>query len=134
MNKHLITTPNGERFVMIPEADFDALVEAVEDRADAEHASRILTKIASGEEEVIPSEIVGRLLSGLSKVRVWREYRGLSVHDLADRAGVPHPHVSQIEARTRALEGSDLEALSVALKVEPDDLLDPVVGEAFDLV
>lgn len=122
MNKHLITTPNGERFVMIAEADFDALVEAAEDRADAEHASRILAKIASGKEEVIPSEMVDRILAGESKVRVWREYRGLSVSALAMAAGLSQPYVSQIENGLRGAKSETFAALAKALRVDVDDI------------
>ena len=40
------------------------------------------------DQEAIPDAVVGRLLDGENPVRVWREYRGLSLRSLAERAGI----------------------------------------------
>jgi hypothetical protein len=48
-------------------------------------------RLAAGEEELIPSEMVMRMVAGDSPVRVWREHRGLTMAALAERAGIAQP-------------------------------------------
>ena len=79
-----IVTPGGETMVVVPEADYEALLDA----ADIADANRVLAEIAAGRQEWVPSEIVDRLLDGENRVRVWREYRGLTAADLAAKAGI----------------------------------------------
>src|SRR5262245_10378880 len=96
-----ITTPGGDRLAVMPEAEFLALQEAAEDREDAEAVRKFREKLAAGEEELIPAEIANRILDGENKVRVWREYRGLSQRDLAVKASVSTGYLSQIEGGSR---------------------------------
>lgn len=77
MNVQMITTEKGERLVVVPEAEWLAIQEALEDREDLAFIDEFQRKLAAGEEEFIPSKMVDRLLDGESTIRVWREYRGL---------------------------------------------------------
>jgi ribosome-binding protein aMBF1 (putative translation factor) len=54
-------------------------------------------RIAAGEEELIPSGIVDRILDGENKVRVRREYRGLSNRQLAEKVGISASYMSDIQ-------------------------------------
>ncbi|MBA3519471.1 MAG: helix-turn-helix transcriptional regulator [Rhizobiales bacterium] len=134
MNAQVIETPQGERLVLIPEAEFRIIVEAAEDAADLEAIRRFEAALATGEEELIPSEVVDRLLSGESKVRVWREFRGLSPQDLAERAGIGEARLAEIEDGSADITVSELQALAPALQVYAEDLLPrlkaPVLEEA----
>lgn len=58
MKAQTITTPAGERLVMLPEAEFAALVEAVEDAADRTAVARFRRALAEGDEELVPAAIV----------------------------------------------------------------------------
>ena len=85
----LITTPGGEELVLLPKDEYERLVEAAEDLADIAAYDEAMRKLAAGEDELIPSEIVDRLLfSDESPVRVWRDHRGLTVKELAEAAGI----------------------------------------------
>lgn len=123
MNAQTITTPSGERLVVLPEADYDALVEAAEDAGDRATLARFRQKLASGEEELIPSDIVDRILSGENRIRVWREYRGLSASTLAERAGIAQPFLSQIETGKREGTLATLRSIAEALSLTLDDLV-----------
>lgn len=123
MSAQIIETPLGERLVLIPEAEFRIIVEAAEDAADVEAIRRFEAAFAAGEEELIPSEVVDRLSSGESKVRVWREFRGLSTEDLAKRSGIGEARLARIEDGSADLAVSELQALAPALKVDAEDLL-----------
>lgn len=58
------------------------------------------------------------------RLREWREYRGLSVERLAEKAGVSPGLVSQIENRLSAGSPDSLEKLAKALDCEVGELLD----------
>lgn len=54
----------------------------LEDREDIADATRQMAAIRKGE-ETLPAEIVARLTSGVSPLKVWREYRGFTLRALA---------------------------------------------------
>jgi transcriptional regulator with XRE-family HTH domain len=66
---------------------------------------------------------VNRILDGENALRVWREYRGLTVKQLADKAGVSAPFVSQIETGQREGSIETMRKLAGVLKVSLDDLV-----------
>ena len=99
MNAQVIVTPNGERLVVLPEAEYQILVEPAEDAADLEAIRRFDIALAAGDEELIPSEIVDRLLNGENKVRVWREFRGLTQEETAVRAGISAARLARTRER-----------------------------------
>jgi ribosome-binding protein aMBF1 (putative translation factor) len=74
-------------------------------------------------EEMIPAEYVYRILDGENPVRVWREYRELSVKDLAAKAGISAAYLSQIEDGNREGSLATMKALAAALGLDLDDLV-----------
>lgn len=64
MNAQVITTPSGERLVMLPEAEFQALVAAAEDASDRTAIVEFRAKLQAGEEELVPAVLVDRTLGG----------------------------------------------------------------------
>lgn len=123
MNAQTIITPAGERLVLISEAEYRALVEAAEDNADRLAVAEFRRRLAEGEEEMIPSEVVDRLLGGENRIRVWREHRGLTVTALAERAGIAQAFLSQIETGRREGTVETLRKLAQALDLALDDLV-----------
>lgn len=68
---------------------------------DVARFDRFHERLARGEDERIPSEIVDRLLAGENPVKVWRGHRGLSARDLADKTGLRTSTISEIETGRR---------------------------------
>lgn len=128
LNRQVIIAPSGERMVVLPEADYLALVERLEDAEDIASANAVLDRIARGEEELIPSAVVERLLSGVNPITVWREHRGMTISALAEKAELSQSYLSQIEAGRREGRVAVLSKLARALSVDLDDLV--VVAEA----
>ncbi len=123
MNAQIFTTPNGERMVMLSEADYQLLLAAAEDAADSAAVRAFHERLEAGEEELLPAAMVERLLAGESPIRIWREHRGLSVSGLAQAAGLSQPYLSQIEAGVRRAAAEKLARIAQALHVQPDDLV-----------
>jgi DNA-binding XRE family transcriptional regulator/PHD/YefM family antitoxin component YafN of YafNO toxin-antitoxin module len=124
MNKPtIITTPNGDRMAVVPLAEYERLVEAAEDLEDVRTYDDTVRRLASGEDELVPAEIVNRLLDGENALRVWREYRGLTLKQLAEQAGVSAPFVSQIESSQREGSIETMRKIAAALNISLDDLV-----------
>ena len=109
--------------IVIPLAEYHRLPECAEDIADIEAYDRAKARLASGEDELIPSGMVDRMLDGENAVQVWREYRGITTKALAAAAGVSALYLSQIEAGKREGSIATMKKLAAALKVTVDDLV-----------
>jgi len=73
--------------------------------------------------EMIPAAFANRIIDGEKPVRVWREYRELSVKDLAAKAGISAAYLSQIEGGNREGSVATMKALAAALDLDLDDLV-----------
>ncbi|KJF69966.1 helix-turn-helix domain-containing protein [Agrobacterium arsenijevicii] len=113
-----ITTPNGETLVVLPLSEYENLV----DKADLASAEKIKTDIAAGHDELVPATVVNRLLSGEIPVKVWREHRGLTAKDLATKASISAPYLSEIESGKKDGSLAVMRKIAQALNVEIDDL------------
>ncbi len=123
MTKQIITSPAGERLVVVPEAEYLALVDAADDADDREAAARFAERRAAGAEELLPAALVRRMVEGENPVRLWREHRGLSARTLAGRAGIAQPYLSQIETGRRDGSVDTLRKIAEALGVTMDDIV-----------
>jgi hypothetical protein len=79
--------------------------------------------LASEMEAAVPSGFLDRLLDGANPIRVWREYRGLSIVDLAEATGVPAPRLAFLETETLAGSPGEIRAIAMALKLSVEDLV-----------
>lgn len=113
-----IITPNGETLVVLPLAEYESLV----DKADIAAADRIKADIAAGRDELVPVEIVDRLIAGENPVKVWRSHRGMTARDLAAKADVSASYLSEIESGKKEGSLSALKKIAEALGVDLDDL------------
>lgn len=124
MNKTVFTTPLGEELVVLSKAHYERLVEAAEDAADIAAADEVRRRIDAGEEEMIPSEIVDRLLNERDKrLRIWREYRGFTLEVLAGKAGISAGYLSEIETGKKRGSIAAMKKITEALKLDLDDIV-----------
>jgi DNA-binding XRE family transcriptional regulator len=117
-----ITTPGGDRMVVMTEDEYRRLAEAAEDAADIADVKRINDRLASGEEELIPAEVVNRILDGESKVKVWRDHRGLTLRELAAKVDISPAYLSQIEGGSRDGTFDTMKKIAAALGITVDEL------------
>ena len=118
MSTQIITTPGGERLVLMPESKFLAMQEALEDREDVSTVKEFEQDLAAGKAELIPAEFVDRLVDGENPIRVWRDYRGIKAVELAKTVGISQSHISSIETGQREPSVTLLKKLAEALNVD----------------
>lgn len=120
---------NGKpEYVVLPWDEYRAMLEALEDRADAAALTGFAERLARGDEETLPAAMVDRLLAGESPLRVWREYHGLTQSQLGEAAGVAQSMVAMIERGDRRGTADKLASIARALKIEIDDLTQGEAG------
>ncbi len=118
MSVQYLTTPGGDELAVLPRADFEALLELVEDAADNAAADEIEKALAAGTMETFPGELVSALIHGANPVRTFRDHRGLTAEALAAKAGISRAYLSQIEAGSRTGTTATLSKLAKALGVD----------------
>lgn len=118
-----IVTIAGVEMVIVPKAEFDAILERLEDAEDLAAANAVRLAVARGEDEVLPEAVFEALRApGASRVAVMRAHRGMTQAELAAAVGTSAAYVSQIETGHRGC-GADLRvAIARALRVDVDFL------------
>jgi DNA-binding Xre family transcriptional regulator len=117
-------TPNGEEMIVLSRHDYDALLEKAELAEDLAAVAEYRRKLASGEEEAIPEEYADRLMDGENPIRVYRELRGLTARELAERTGISAAFLSEIETGKKEGGIATLKRIAQELKVTLDDLVE----------
>jgi DNA-binding XRE family transcriptional regulator len=113
--------------VTLSRADFDALLEDLEDAEDRIAVLEEHLAIARG--DMTPSltaREAERLLAGESPVRVWRQKFRLTQRRLAAEAGISQSQLAQIEARRKDGSIDTLRRIARVLNVTLDALALPL--------
>ena len=72
--------------------------------------------MAPNREVTIPHDVMkAHVVGGVSLVRAWREYLGLTQEELAERAGMSQPAVAKLESPTARPRRVTLQKLAAAL-------------------
>jgi len=116
--------------VTIPRDEFERLVSIAEDKADEEAVRAFDAALARGEEELVPAEIVDRLLAGEPPLKVWRAYRGFTQTALAAASGVHRVVIADIESGRKRGSLNAHVKLARALGLLVDDLIAPAADGA----
>ncbi|WP_075290109.1 helix-turn-helix domain-containing protein [Pararhizobium arenae] len=106
---------DGKNYVLLSEEDYEDLIDGI--RAEA-----IMARIAAGE-ETWPHSLIVELSETDSRIRTYRNYRGMTISELAAKAGISQPYLSEIEANKKTGSVDVLKRIAVVLKVDLDDLV-----------
>ena len=113
---------NGQAaFIVVPVAEWDAIMARLEQREDTADATRQRAAIRAGE-ETLPAEVVARFTAGENSLKVWREYRGYTLRSLAAKIGISSAAVSKIETGKSRPTVVTLGKLAVELGCDMEDL------------
>ena len=127
MNTQIIELDGKPAFAVVPFSEWTALrsrLEILQDIADAKSAR---------DAENFPAEFADRLLSGESPLKVWREYRGMTLQTLGQRCAVTRQMLSMIEHGKAKPSVDLLTKLADALGCGMEDLYvenKPSVGDS----
>ena len=110
-------------FAVIPWHEYERLTNTASDALLSDE--ELYDRANEAGEESLPIEVADRILAGDSQVRVYRNHRGMTQHELASAAGINPVYLSQIERRKRSGSTRTLAALAQALGVTVDDLICP---------
>ena len=122
MRAQIIEKDGKPEFAVISYADYKHYLELLEDEADARTVAEFHEAYVAGREFMVPDDIMRRELAGESPVKLWREFRGLTQQELARRAGISKPYLSQIETGKRQGTIDTLSAIARSLDVPLDAL------------
>ena len=105
--RHQVIENNGHPlFVLVPYAEYMTSLNREPDESAA--IPLAVSKAAN--------------MEGKSLVRAWREYKGLSQADMAERMGISRPAFSQLEAKGANLRATTVHRLAAALDVSWEQL------------
>jgi DNA-binding XRE family transcriptional regulator len=112
--------------VTLSRADYEALLDRLEDLEDTATLDRLEARLAADPEgalaDYLPIELVKRLSAGEHPIRVWRAHRGMTREALAAAAGVAPSYLSEIETRRKPGSFNAIAKLAAALRVPLDDI------------
>ena len=123
MSVQIIEKDGRPEWAVLPYDEYERLRAAMEMLQDIQAYDEARQALAAGEEELIPAEIADRLIDGANPIRVWRDYRGLTQAELAERAQISAAYLSQLEAGKRAGTTEVLGRVASGLQVTVDDLI-----------
>jgi hypothetical protein len=116
----IIRTPDGEELVVLPRADYEALVERADHEAeDAEdvaiYDARKAELAAGG--GILPPEVSAAILRGDSRLKAIRNWRGETQLHLTFKTGIAQGYLSDLENGRRRGTSDTITKLAQALNV-----------------
>ena len=125
MTVQIIKKGDKPEWAVLPYEDYIRLMENLEMAQDIQEYDSAKAALERGEDELIPSEVVYAILDGANAIKTWREYRMLSQPELAEKAGISVPYLSQLETNKRKGTLTVLSAIAKALQVSLEHVVPP---------
>ena len=115
----IIKTSTGEELVVIPKADYEALLhaaeEAMEDAADVAIYDERKAELKT--EKPLPVDVTMDILRGASRLKALRNWRKLTQVELAATIGVSQGFLSDLESNRRKPSTQTSALLAKALDI-----------------
>ncbi len=118
-----IITMDGRERVLMDRADYDALVQASEDLADARFLVKAMDELAQGA-ETFTGEELDAYLAAPTPLAFWRARSGKTQAMLAKDVGVSQAFMAQLETGRRKGSIDVLSRIAKALDLRIDDLVE----------
>jgi DNA-binding XRE family transcriptional regulator len=113
----------GKIFALLPMKDLKKLLLDTEVLADIRAYDVAKARLESGEDELIPLDLVERRIAGENRVKLWREHRRLTQEKLASTSGVSRVMIAAVETGHKRGSIATLKKLAAALNVDLDQLI-----------
>ncbi len=106
---------NSQKFVLVPMEQYNQLLADLEMLRDA-HDFRGSKSV---DEETFPDEVINRLiLNEENPIKVYREYRGITQKQLADKISIQRGYLAEIETGRKSGSIKTLKAIAEALNID----------------
>lgn len=109
-------------WAVVPYDKFQKLLSDAEMLYDIRDFDLAKSKLARGEDELIPLSVANAILDGQNPIRVWREYRKIGSHSFAEAVGISTDVLAQIEWGNMMANKQVLSKMAQLLHVDIDDL------------
>lgn len=119
MRAQLLKKDGKPEFAVLPITEYRNLIKRIEDLEDAQD----IREYRANPGESFPATVVNQLMDGTAPLKVFREYRGMTLEALGTICGVSAAALSQIENGKREPSVGLLKKLSEALQVDVDILI-----------
>jgi len=116
-----IIEKDDAKWAMIPYDDYLSLMELAE-LATNMASDKTEERHMPGEEQ-LPDDLKARLLGGENAIRIWREFRGLSLEELAKRADVTESFVALVDRGRPTCRIDKLKRIAEALGVHLENIV-----------
>ena len=126
-NVQYMEDSQGKKFAILPTEELEKL-----QGADAENLNELIDihiakEILANNEETIPNEVIHRIfVDDENPIRVYRQWRGYSVKELAEKVGVAPSYISNIENGKRDGTISLYQKIAKALDTDIIAILPPM--------
>ena len=114
-----IRTPSGDEMVIIPRAEYEALIAAAqdEDQDDVAIYDARKAELAASRNGLLPQPVSQAMLKGDTLLRALRRWRDITQSDLAAKADVGQGYISDLESGRRMGAPETLRRLAQVLDV-----------------
>jgi DNA-binding XRE family transcriptional regulator len=116
----IIRTPDGGELVVLPKADYEALVERADHEAEDDDDVAIYdarkAELAAGG-GILPPEVSAAILRGESRLKAVRNWRGETQLRLTFKTGIAQGYLSDLENGRRKGTSETIAKLAQALNV-----------------
>ncbi len=123
MNVQFLVQNGQPEYAVLPVSEYLELLKKAEMMEDVTDYDKANAELASGEDELVPEQVADALLDGDNPIKVWRNFRGLSQLELAERISRSQSYVAKLESGQRKGSLEVFKAISAALGVDVDDLI-----------
>ena len=115
----IVRTPGGEELVVIPRAEYEALLDRVGNEAEDADDVAVYDARKAGPDGggVLPAEVSAAILRGDSRLKAIRKWRDATQVGLELKTGIGQGYLSDLESGRRAGTAETIAKLAVALDV-----------------
>jgi ribosome-binding protein aMBF1 (putative translation factor) len=115
-----IINKNGKSYAVIPYDFYQQLIEDAEMLADIKAYDKAKNKL----EESFPSDVVNRIfLNGENPIKVYCEYRDLSILELSQKTKIDIQELEKIEDNISMATQKQLETITESLNIDLDMII-----------
>jgi DNA-binding XRE family transcriptional regulator len=123
MNVQIIKQGDKPEWAVVPYETYLQLVEKAEMLQDVQDYDSAKAALERGDDEIFPSKVIYAILDGENPIKAWREYRGFSQQETAEKAGISVPYLSQLEKNKRKGSLDVLTAIARVLSVSLEHIV-----------